>query len=221
MVTLSLQGLLKRRKAARQKASEERAAAREHRPSTAQAQQQHAQQKRSGTSSRQQWKGPALSTLVLSAGLSLLFASLICWTMIRYVPIAADFVFEQLKSVVDDQLGAQSSSKRKTVRNVMTAQDSKLRRAVKNSKPVDPLSRPHKPVLDEMGIATWHEFKPSRPGDGSSRRSAEREGGPRKPNLDEMGPGVESIPARGEPSQGPRSKLGRPGMRGGFKKKGR
>jgi excinuclease ABC subunit B len=63
-----------------------------------------------------------------------------------------------------------------------------------------------------MGIATWHEFKPSRPGDGR----------PRKPNLDEMGPGVESIPARGgEQSQGPRSKLGRPGMRGGFKKKGR
>jgi len=123
MVTLSLQGLLKRRRAARQKASEERAAAREQRPSTAQAQQQHAQQKRSGASSRQQWKGPALSTLALSAGLSLLFASLICWTMIRYVPIAADFVFEQLKSVVDDQLGAQSSSKRKTVRNVMTAKN--------------------------------------------------------------------------------------------------
>jgi excinuclease ABC subunit B len=39
--------------------------------------------------------------------------------------------------------------------------------------------------------------------------------GPRKPTLDEMGPGVESIPARG------RSTLGRPGMRGGFKRKGR
>jgi excinuclease ABC subunit B len=39
--------------------------------------------------------------------------------------------------------------------------------------------------------------------------------GPRKPTLNEMGPGVESIPARG------RSTLGRPGMRGGFKKKGR
>ena len=39
--------------------------------------------------------------------------------------------------------------------------------------------------------------------------------GPRKPNLNEMGPGVESIPARG------RSTLGRPGMRGGFKRKGR
>ncbi|MEJ0078093.1 MAG: excinuclease ABC subunit UvrB [Alphaproteobacteria bacterium] len=39
--------------------------------------------------------------------------------------------------------------------------------------------------------------------------------GPRKPNLNEMGPGVEAIPARG------RSTLGRPGMRGGFKRKGR
>ena len=39
--------------------------------------------------------------------------------------------------------------------------------------------------------------------------------GPRKPSLDEMGPGVESIPHRG------RSTLGKPGMRGGFKRKGR
>jgi excinuclease ABC subunit B len=36
----------------------------------------------------------------------------------------------------------------------------------------------------------------------------------RKPSLDEMGPGVESIPA-GKTS--PRSTLGKPGMRGGFK----
>jgi excinuclease ABC subunit B len=101
-----------------------------------------------------------------------------------------------------------------TVRQVMVTQDPKLRRATSGKgggkKPADPLSRPHKPVLDEMGIATWHEFKPARKGDA-----------PRKPNLDEMGPGVESIPARGEPPQGPRSKMGRPGMRGGFKKRGR
>jgi excinuclease ABC subunit B len=55
-----------------------------------------------------------------------------------------------------------------------------------------------------MGIATWHEVKPAR--DAKSK--------PRKPSLDEMGPGVESVPARGE---GPRSKLGRPGQHGGFK----
>ncbi|MBO0753304.1 MAG: hypothetical protein J2P53_14395, partial [Bradyrhizobiaceae bacterium] len=38
--------------------------------------------------------------------------------------------------------------------------------------------------------------------------------GPHKPNLDQMGPGVEVVPA-GRPAG--RSKLGRPGMRGGFK----
>ena len=64
-----------------------------------------------------------------------------------------------------------------TVRDVMVAQDSKLRRAV---------NRPHKPGLDEMGIALTHEVKPAR------------------------------VPL--EPG---RSKLGRPGMRGGFKKRGR
>jgi excinuclease ABC subunit B len=50
------------------------------------------------------------------------------------------------------------------------------------------------------------------------KRSTE---GPHKPNLDEMGPGVESIPAR--KGEGPRSTMGRPGQRGGFKsnKRGR
>ena len=98
-----------------------------------------------------------------------------------------------------------------TVRNVMIGQDSKLRRAVTpKARKSDPLSRPHKPVLDEMGIATWHEVKPVRSGDA-----------PRKPNLDEMGPGVESIPAR--KGEGPRSTMGRPGQHGGFKsnKRGR
>ena len=42
--------------------------------------------------------------------------------------------------------------------------------------------------------------------------------GPRKPGLDEMGPGVESVPAA---RSGGRSTMGRPGMRGGFKRKGR
>jgi excinuclease ABC subunit B len=70
-------------------------------------------------------------------------------------------------------------------------------------------SKVHKPDLDEMGIALFHEVAPHRPG----KRKA-----PRKPGLDEMGPGVESVPGK---SSGPRSKLGRPGMHGGFKKKGR
>jgi excinuclease ABC subunit B len=61
-----------------------------------------------------------------------------------------------------------------------------------------------------MGIALYHEVKPHRPG---------RKGNyPRKPTLDEMGPGVESVPAKRE---GPRSTLGRPGMRGGFKRRSR
>jgi excinuclease ABC subunit B len=63
---------------------------------------------------------------------------------------------------------------------------------------------------------------PSPAGGGSSAakgggRGGARRGEPRKPSLDEMGPGVEAVP--GKP--GPRSSLGRPGMRGGFKKRGR
>jgi excinuclease ABC subunit B len=53
------------------------------------------------------------------------------------------------------------------------------------------------------------------PGAGGARAAA-RAGKARKPSLDEMGPGRESAPYRG-----PRSTLGRPGMRGGFKRKGR
>ncbi len=72
------------------------------------------------------------------------------------------------------------------------------------------VSKVHKPTLDEMGIALYHEVAPHRAGG----RNA-----PRKPNLDEMGPGVESVPAKDR--SGPRSTLGRPGMRGGFKPRGR
>ena len=63
--------------------------------------------------------------------------------------------------------------------------------------------RPHKPELDEMGIALHHERQVHRPA-GTQR--------PRKPTLDEMGPQPEAAPYRG-----PRSTLGRPGMRGGRK----
>jgi len=78
-------------------------------------------------------------------------------------------------------------------------------------------SKIHKPALDEMGIALYHEVAPHR-SDGQKRA-------PRKPTLDEMGPGVESVPAKSaEPAggrSGPRSTLGRPGMRGGWKPRGR
>jgi excinuclease ABC subunit B len=87
-------------------------------------------------------------------------------------------------------------------------------------------SKIHKPDLDEMGIALHHEVAPHRPG---AKRAT-----PRKPTLDEMGPGVESIPgkrdrqeagraggATGTQRNSPRSTLGRPGMRGGWKPRGR
>jgi excinuclease ABC subunit B len=63
-----------------------------------------------------------------------------------------------------------------------------------------------------MGIALAHEIRPLRPdaGDAAGRR-------PRKPTLDEMGPGRESKPYR----PGPRSTTGRPGMRGGWRPRGR
>jgi excinuclease ABC subunit B len=70
-------------------------------------------------------------------------------------------------------------------------------------------SRVHKPTLDEMGIATYHEVAPHRPGGK----------GPRKPHLDELGPGPEAKPYRAGTS--PRSTMGRPGQRGGWKPRGR
>jgi excinuclease ABC subunit B len=87
-------------------------------------------------------------------------------------------------------------------------------------------SKVHKPALDEMGIALHHEVAPHRPG-GTGKRTT-----PHKPALDEMGPGVESVPgkvqeagsaggATGTQKSGPRSTLGRPGMRGGWKPRGR
>jgi excinuclease ABC subunit B len=72
-----------------------------------------------------------------------------------------------------------------------------------------PRSRVHKPALDEMGIALYHESLPHRP-------DAKR---PRKPTLDEMGPGPEREAKPYRP--GPRSTTGRAGMRGGWKPRGR
>jgi len=83
---------------------------------------------------------------------------------------AADLDFEQAARLRDEIKRLRATElavlDNPTARDVMIAQDSKLRRAV---------DRPHKPHLDEMGIALSHEVKPAR------------------------------------------SKLGRPGMRGGFK----
>ena len=102
-------------------------------------------------------------------------------------------------------------------------------------------SKVHKPELDEMGIALHHELVPLRGTGGRKRQEAGSAGGatgtqrsmPRKPALDEMGPGVESIPRQEAGSaatgtgknfrdrSGPRSTLGQPGMRGGWKPRGR
>jgi excinuclease ABC subunit B len=129
---------------------------------------------------------------------------------------AADLDFEEAARLRDELKRLRQTElavvDNPTARNIMVTQDPKLRRhnkaAAKAAAKVDPTSRPHKPHLDEMGIATWHEFKPARDG--------ARKDGPRKPNLDEMGPGVESIPAR-DKGEGPRSTMGKPGQRGGFR----
>src|ERR1700704_6205491 len=77
-------------------------------------------------------------------------------------------------------------------------------------------SKVHKPALDEMGIALYHESLPLRPGGTGGAKGAKRDA-PRKPDLDEMGPQRESKPYR----PGPRSTSGRAGMRGGWKPRGR
>jgi len=81
-------------------------------------------------------------------------------------------------------------------------------------------SRIHKPTLDEMGIALHHEVAPHR--SGASRHN------PQKPTVDETDRTLESGAAKQEAGSaggaigkqkdsGPRSTLGRPGMRGGWK----
>jgi excinuclease ABC subunit B len=86
----------------------------------------------------------------------------------------------------------------------------------------DPLSRPHKPTLDEMGVVAYHEVLPDRPGKKGSRRGGDS---PHFPDLDSMGPGTESIPYReGAPEpkrqgDGPRSSAGKAGSRGGWTSK--
>lgn len=97
------------------------------------------------------------------------------------------------------------------------------------------VSRPHKPSLDEMGIATYHEVLPDRAGKKGGKRFSpltspgEQPAGarigsdrPHFPDLDSMGPGTESVPYRqggDAPKSGPRSTLGKPGQRGGWTSK--
>jgi excinuclease ABC subunit B len=106
-------------------------------------------------------------------------------------------------------------------------------------------SKLHKPGLDEMGIATWHEVKPAREGAQKPTRDESRGSPPsplggegrgggadaasstraRKPTLDEMGPGPESriyqpkSMTEAMPNYLPRSTGGAPGKRGGWKRR--
>jgi excinuclease ABC subunit B len=70
----------------------------------------------------------------------------------------------------------------------------------------DPTAKASVPARGAGGSAG-----PRRPG---PQRQEHKRQGPHKPNLDQMGPGVEAVP--GSRPAG-RSKMGRPGMRGGFK----
>jgi excinuclease ABC subunit B len=68
----------------------------------------------------------------------------------------------------------------------------------------------------ELAVTDDPTAKASLPVAGSAgpRRQGPHRQGPHKPSLDQMGPGVEAIP---QAKPRPRSTLGRPGMRGGFK----
>jgi excinuclease ABC subunit B len=68
----------------------------------------------------------------------------------------------------------------------------------------------------EMAVVDDPTARVPAPAGARGGRDQRAGGKARKPSLDEMGPGRESVPYRG-----PRSTLGRPGMRGGFKRKGR
>ena len=68
----------------------------------------------------------------------------------------------------------------------------------------------------EMAVVDDPTARVPSPAGARGGRDQRAGGKARKPSLDEMGPGRESVPYRG-----PRSTLGRPGMRGGFKRKGR
>ncbi len=96
---------------------------------------------------------------------------------------AADLDFEEAARLRDEikRLHATEMAvlDNPTARDVMVAQTKGLQSRSKGRSPSS-VERPHKPALDEMGIALSHEVKPAR-------------------------------------ADSPRSKLGRPGMRGGFR----
>ncbi|RIK97255.1 MAG: excinuclease ABC subunit UvrB [Proteobacteria bacterium] len=82
-------------------------------------------------------------------------------------------------------------------------------------------SRIHKPALDEMGIATWHEVKPERKGAARPRKPAPDDAGPEsriyKPKS--MRDGGQEFSGIIKRDDTPRSTAGAPGRRGGWKKR--
>jgi excinuclease ABC subunit B len=74
------------------------------------------------------------------------------------------------------------------------------------------------PTAKARGLAAGEKARRQASASQGGQRSGPQPGpgrqGPHKPSLDQMGPGVEAVPAT---RPGGRSKLGRPGMRGGFK----
>jgi excinuclease ABC subunit B len=142
---------------------------------------------------------------------------------------AADLDFEEAARLRDELKRLRATelavSDNPTTRNL--ASPSKGGRA---SRPRDPSSRPHKPTLDEMGVASYHEVLPDRPGGKGKRRGGpgaehQTKKGPHFPDLDSMGPGTEAVPYREDADEprraktGPRSTLGKPGQRGGWTSK--
>jgi excinuclease ABC subunit B len=69
-------------------------------------------------------------------------------------------------------------------------------------------------VTDDPTVKVSAPARGAGGGSAGPRRQEHKRQGPHKPNLDQMGPGVEAVP--GDRPAG-RSKMGRPGMRGGFK----
>ena len=126
---------------------------------------------------------------------------------------------DELKRLRATELAVSDNPTTKTVN--LNAPRGRGRQASKSSR-VDPDRRPHKPTLDEMGVASYHEVLPDRPGGKGKRRGGDA---PHFPDLDSMGPGTESIPYReGAPEpkrqgDGPRSSAGKAGSRGGWTSK--
>ena len=134
---------------------------------------------------------------------------------------ASDLDFEEAARLRDEIKRLRATelavSDNPTTKTVNLNAPARARRQIKQR--LDP-SRPHKPTLDEMGVASYHEVLPDRPGGKGKRRGGDA---PHFPDLDSMGPGTESIPiakrgaANGRARPALQRRQGRP--RGGWTSK--